>query len=70
MRMSGVCYDPYGHYPAWALRPKPTGVELVNGPETAALPILVLRAAALGTVFWIAFLGVRAVLSRVRFTVT
>jgi hypothetical protein len=37
--------------------------------KRADLPILALRAAALGTVFWVAFLGVRAVLARVRFTV-
>ncbi|HEX7400097.1 MAG TPA: hypothetical protein VF302_10030 [Candidatus Limnocylindrales bacterium] len=37
--------------------------------QRAALPILVLRAAALGSAFWVAYLGVRVVLSRVRFTV-
>jgi hypothetical protein len=33
------------------------------------MTILVLRAAALGTAFWVAYLGVRVVRSRVRFTV-
>jgi hypothetical protein len=42
---------------------------IVLEAQRAALPILALRAAALGTVFWGAFLGVRVVLSRVRFTV-
>jgi hypothetical protein len=42
---------------------------ITNPAERFSLPILVLRGAALGTPFWVAYLGVRAVLSRVRFTV-
>ena len=42
---------------------------ITNLAERFSLPILVLRGAALGTPFWVAYLGVRAVLSRVRFTV-
>jgi len=42
---------------------------VTNPAERFSLPILVLRGAALGTPFWVAYLGVRAVLSRVRFTV-
>jgi len=67
------CYDPKTGIL------EPSLLKGLNGPkasqvstpaEQADRPILILRAAALGTVFWIAFLGVRAVLSRVRFTVT
>jgi hypothetical protein len=60
--VAGSCYSPYrAVQPAWPAR--------VIDAQRAALPILVLRAAALGTAFWVAYLGVRVVLSRVRFTV-
>jgi hypothetical protein len=45
------------------------GVEWVVLTDGPALRILLLRAAALGTVLWVAYLGVRAVRSRVRFKV-
>ena len=49
--------------------PCPMEYRVTNPAERFSLPILVLRGAALGTPFWVAYLGVRAVLSRVRFTV-
>jgi hypothetical protein len=58
------CYDPYSAAP-----PKPRAYNTVQDAHAAALPILVLRAAALGTVLWVAYLGIRAVRSRVRFKV-
>jgi hypothetical protein len=61
--VAGSCYFP----PYRAVQPaRPARV---IDAQRAALPILVLRAAALGTAFWVAYLGVRVVLSRVRFTV-
>ena len=57
--VAGSCYDPY----------QPPRPVTVIDAQRAALPILVLRAAALGTPFWVAYLGVRVVLARVRFTV-
>jgi hypothetical protein len=60
----GLCPDPYSAAP-----PKGTEWRTVQEARAAALPILVLRAAALGTALWVAYLGVRAVRSRVRFKV-
>ena len=57
--VAGSCYYPY----------QPPRPVTVIDAQRAALPILVLRAAALGSAFWVAYLGVRVVLSRVRFTV-
>jgi len=62
LRNGRYCWDPYN---AWS----PEAVSIVEEAHAAALPILVLRAAALGTVLWVAYLGVRAVRSRVRFKV-
>ena len=63
---AGSSLNPYGLPPP---APKTIGFQRVEAPHTAALPILVLRAAALGTILCMGFLGVRAVRSRVRFTV-
>jgi hypothetical protein len=76
--MIGSCYDPKTRLPPpnWVIPALeqlgvqgPQGYEVSTPAERSDRPILVLRAAALGTVFWVAFLGVRAVLSRIRFTV-
>ena len=64
---AGICWDASGEHPYNALFPET--VSIVEEAHAAALPILLLRAAALGTVLWVAYLGVRAVRSRVRFKV-
>jgi hypothetical protein len=66
------CYDPKTGIlePSWLKGLNgPKATQVSTPAKRADRPILILRAAALGTVFWVAFLGVRAVLSRVRFTV-
>ena len=45
------------------------GFPEMEDPQAAALPVLVVRGAALGTAFWVVYLGVRAVRTRVRFKV-
>jgi hypothetical protein len=59
-----ACGSPFGVW--WSTG---TGFPVMEDPQTAALPVLVLRGAALGTAFWVVYLGVRAARSRVRFTV-
>jgi hypothetical protein len=73
-----VWFSPLGieHAPYWTCPTHVYGdpINWCSDPVTRparqfALPILVLRAAVLGTVLWVAYLGVRAVRSRVRFKV-
>ncbi len=68
-----VWFTPLGIEPAHRnvcpVPPPKYCMDVLVSAKQLPMTTLVLRAAALGTAFWVAYLGVRVALSRVRFTV-